>query len=195
MKKIFKLKDIKKDRLVIFDLDDTLVRTDAKVKIINRKSGKVIKELTPSQFNQFKKKSGHILDFNDFDDPELLKQGELIHSIFKKLKYYYRAGIPVSIVTARSSSHIVRSFFLEHEIDIHPDLVIAINDPSLILKGNIAERKKKAIQGLIDAGYTDLIFFDDNEDNLRLASSLIGYKSSKIKLIRVIPDLPPEVIS
>lgn len=195
MKNKFKLKDIKKDRLIIFDLDDTLVKTDAKVKILHHKTRKVIKELTPSQFNQFEKKSGHILDFDDFDDPELLRQGELIHSIFKKLKYYYNSGVPVSIVTARSSSEIVRDFFLSHGIDIHPDLVIAINDPDLTLTGNIAERKKSAIQNLIDAGYTNLIFFDDNEDNLLLASSLIGYRNSKIKLVKVLHGSTSKVVS
>jgi hypothetical protein len=182
----FKIKDIKKNRLVIFDLDDTLVKTDAKIKIISHKTKKIIAELTPKDFNSFKKRSGHILNFDDFDDPEILRQGMLIHSIFSKLKYYYNKGVPVSIVTARSSSDMVRKFFLENGIDIHPDLVIAINDPSANLDGNIAERKQKAIKGLIDDGYTDLIFFDDNEDNLRLAKNLEGYKDSKIKLVQVI---------
>ena len=195
MKNKFKLKDIKRDKLVIFDLDDTLVKTDAKIKILHHRTRKIIRELTPEQFNQFEKKPKHVLDFEDFDNPELLRQGELIHSIFKKLKYYYRSGIPVSIVTARSSSEMVRDFFLSHEIDIHPDLVIAINDPDLTLTGSIAERKKGAIQGLIDQGYTNLIFFDDNEDNLTLASSLIGYKNSKIKLIKVLHGSTSKVVS
>lgn len=172
--------------MVIFDLDDTLVKTEAKVRIISHKTKKVIAELTPKDFNSFKKRSGHILNFDDFDDPEILRQGRLIHSIFSKLKYYYNKGVPVAIVTARSSSDIVRSFFLENGIDIHPDLVIAINDPSANLEGNIAERKQKAIRNLIDDGYTNLIFFDDNEDNLRLAKNLEGYKNSKIKLVQVI---------
>ena len=127
-----------------------------------------------------------VVDFDDFEDPDILRQGKLIHSIFSKLKYYYKRGIPVSIVTARSSSDIVRQFFLENGIDIHPDLVIAINDPESNLEGNIAERKQKAIKSLIDDGYINLIFFDDNEDNLRLAKNLEGYKNSRIKLIQVI---------
>ena len=65
-------------------------------------------------------------------------------------------------------------------------MVIAINDPESNLQGNIAERKQKAIKSLIDDGYINLIFFDDNEDNLALAKNLEGYKNSRIKLIRVI---------
>jgi hypothetical protein len=182
---MFKLKDIKGNRLIIFDLDDTLVKTDAKIKILNRRTKKIISELTPEQFNQFEQEPHHILNFEDFECPDILREGIFIHSIFTKLKYYYKKGVPVSIVTARSSSGLVREFFLDNGIDIHPDLVIAINDPSYGYIGNISERKQKAITELIDSGYTNLVFFDDNEDNLRLAKDVEGYRGSKIKLVKV----------
>ena len=182
---MWKLKEIKKDKLVIFDLDDTLIKTDAKIKIISKRSGKIIKELTPSEFNSYANKSFHHLDFEDFECPEILKRARFIMGIFNKFKRYYSQGIPVSIVTARSSSKLVRDFFLSHGVDIHPDLVIAINDPLHELEGNISQRKQKAILRLIEDGYTDLIFFDDNQDNLRLAKEIEGYKNSKIKLVKV----------
>lgn len=174
------------NRLVIFDLDDTLVTTDAKIKIVDRHTGKIIKEMTPQEFNSFESKSKrHVLNFEDFLSPEILRQGKFIHEIFSKLKNYYKRGIPVSIVTARSSSDLVRNFFLEHGIDIHPQLVIAINDPKYGYEGNIAQRKKKAIEDLIDLGFKHLTFFDDSEDNLRLAKQAEGYKGATIKLIKV----------
>ena len=174
------------NRLVIFDLDDTLVTTDAKIKIVDRHTGKIIKEMTPQEFNSFESKSKrHVLNFEDFLSPEILRQGKFIHEIFTKLKNYYKRGIPVSIVTARSSSDLVRNFFLEHGIDIHPQLVIAINDPKYGYEGSIAQRKKKAIEDLIDLGFKHLTFFDDSEDNLRLAKQAEGYKGATIKLIKV----------
>lgn len=180
-----KLKDIKKERIVIFDLDDTLIKTDAKIKIVSRVTKKVIREMTPDEFNSFENNSSHILNFDDFDCPEILRQGEFIHFIFNKLKNYYSRGIPVSILTARSSSDLVRNFFLHNKIDIHPDLVIAINDPKFNYNGNIAERKQKAISDIIDSGYTNLTFFDDNDENLRLAMEVNGYMGAKIKLVKV----------
>ncbi len=180
-----RIKGIDTDRLIIFDLDDTLVKTDAKIKILNAKTHKVIKELTPEQFNNFIKKKHHVLNFDDFDSPELLRQGNIINEIFHLLKSTYSKKIPVAILTARSDSEMVRDFFLNHGIDIHPELVIAINDPQFKHGGTIAERKKKAIENLVDSGYKNLIFFDDNEDNLRLAQSLDGYKDLKIKTIKV----------
>jgi hypothetical protein len=181
-----KLKEIKKNKLVIFDLDDTLIKTDAKIKIISKKTGKILKELTPAEFNFYSSKiSNHYLDFEDFECPEILKRARFIRKIFNKFKKYYSEGIPVSIVTARSSSKLVRDFFLSNGIDIHPDLVIAINDPLENLEGSISQRKQKAILNLIEDGYTDLIFFDDNQENLKLAKEIEGHKNSKIKLVKV----------
>lgn len=174
------------NKLVIFDLDDTLVKTDAKIKIVDRHTGKEIKEMTPEEFNSFEGNSKkYVLNFDDFASPEILRQGKFIHNIFNKLKSYYKKGIPVAIVTARSSSDLVRDFFLDHGIDIHPQLVIAINDPQYEYVGTIAQRKKQAIQDLVDLGFKRLTFFDDNEENLRLAKQVEGYKDSKIKLIKV----------
>ena len=121
----------------------------------------------------------------DFLSPEILRQGKFIHEIFNKLKSYYKRGIPVSIVTARSSSDLVRNFFLDQGIDIHPQLVIAINDPQYGYKGSVAKRKQEAIRDLIDLGFKHLTFFDDSEDNLRLAKEIEGYKGATIKLIKV----------
>lgn len=180
-----RIKGIETDKMIIFDLDDTLVKTDAKIKILNSKTHRVIKELTPEQFNGFVKKKHHVLNFDDFDCPDLLRQGNIINEIFHLLKSTYSKKIPVAILTARSDSDMVRDFFLNYGIDIHPELVIAINDPQFKHKGSIAERKRKAIEDLVDSGYKDLIFFDDNEDNLRLAKSLEGYKDLKIKTIKV----------
>lgn len=174
------------NRLVIFDLDDTLVKTDAKIKIVDRHTGKVLKEMTPQEFNTFESKSKrHVLNFDDFLNPEILRQGRFIHKIFSKLKSYYKKGIPVSIVTARSSSKLIRDFFLDNGIDIHPQLVIAINDPQYSYSGSIADRKKQAIKDLVDLGFKNLTFFDDSEDNLRLAKELEGYKEASIKLVKV----------
>jgi len=183
---MWKLKEIKKDKLVIFDLDDTLIKTDAKIKIVDSKTGEILQGLTPSEFNFYSSKiSNHFLNFDDFECPEILRKARFIKRIFNRFKKYYGEGIPVSIVTARSSSKLVRDFLLSNGIDVHPDLVIAINDPKYSFEGSISQRKQRAILDLIDDGYTDLIFFDDNHENLNLAKEVEGYKNSKIKLIKV----------
>jgi FMN phosphatase YigB (HAD superfamily) len=83
---MFKIKGEASDKIIIFDLDDTLVKTDAKIKILKKGTHEVIKELTPQEFNRFKTKKHHLLNFDDFDSPELLRQGTIIHDIFEILK-------------------------------------------------------------------------------------------------------------
>jgi hypothetical protein len=181
-----KLKEIKKDKLIIFDLDDTLIQSEGKIKVIEKETKKIIKELTPSEFNYYQGiDPKYYLDFDDFNCPNILRRSKFIDKIFNKFKKYYFSGIPVSIVTARISSSLVRDFMLYNNIDVHPDLVIAIHDPMYNYQGTTAERKQKAIMNLIDDGFTDLIFFDDNHENLQLAKEIEGYKNSKIKLIKV----------
>jgi hypothetical protein len=190
----FLLKGENKTRLIVFDLDDTLVKTDAKIKVLSRKTGEIIKELTPEEFNFYVNTPSKFLSFKDFEDPEILRQGRFIHVVLEKLLDYYKRKIPVAIVTARSSSSLVRNFFLEHGIDIHPELVIAVNDPSSGIEGEtVASRKLDALKKLKELGFSDFTFFDDNEDNLRLSSQMKNL-GAKIKLVMVEDSVPRKFI-
>lgn len=172
--------------VVIFDLDDTLVISDAKIRVIDSKSGKEIKALTPAEFNTFQKKPKHVLSFEDFDNPEILSQGKMIHGIFRQLKKFYATGVPVSIVTARSNQEMVRNFFLTKGIDIHPDLCIAVNDPKYPYKGSIEDRKQQAILEIIDRGFQYVVFFDDHAGNLKEAKKIEKLrKGVKISTVKV----------
>ena len=45
-------KPYSKEKIVVFDLDDTLVITDAKIKVCNRVNGECF-SLTPEEFNEY----------------------------------------------------------------------------------------------------------------------------------------------
>jgi hypothetical protein len=180
-----RIKGVVSETLAVFDLDDTLIISTAKIQVLDIKTGKVIKTLTPAEFNFFKPTSKHALSFSEFEDFEILKQAAFITNVMEDLLKFYNSGVHVAIVTARSDSKMIRDFFLHNGIDIHPDLVIAVNDPKQKLKGNIAERKKEALHRLVEDGYKDLIFFDDNDDNLRLAKEIEKEKDVTVKTIKV----------
>ena len=174
------------DKLIIFDLDDTLIISAAKIKVLDPKTRKVLKEMTPAEFNHYVHKSGSgTLSLSDFESAEVLRKSTFINHIMKELLTYYNNGVHVSIITARSNSLLIRNFFLENGIDIHPDLVIAVNDPQYKFTGSIAQRKKQAIHKLVDEGYRDFIFFDDNEENLALAKEIEKEKEVAIHTIKV----------
>lgn len=173
------------NRLIVFDLDDTLIISSAKIKVLDSKNQKVILELTPAEFNHYTHDPKNTLSFAEFEDAEVLRKSSFITEIMDQLLNYYNNGIHVSIVTARSNSKLIREFFLENGIDIHPELVIAVNDSQYKFTGSIAQRKKQAIQKLIDDGYNDFIFFDDNDENLQLAKEIEKEKDVTIQTIKV----------
>lgn len=174
------------ETIVMFDLDDTLVVSDAKIKVINSKTGEIIKELTPAEFNTYQKKPRHVLSYEDFENPEILSQGKMIHNIFRQLKKFYAKKIPVAIVTARSNSEMVRNFFLTKGIDIHTELCIAVNDPKYPYTGSIEERKQQAMIEIIEKGFKYVVFFDDHAGNLKEAKKIEKkLKDVKITTVKV----------
>jgi hypothetical protein len=179
------IKGKRSETLAVFDLDDTLIISDAKIKVLDRKSGKILKSLTPAEFNFFKPKKTHTLSFDEFEDYEILKNSKFIKEILDKLLDFYRKGIHVSIVTARSNSDLIGNFFLENGIKIHPALVIAVNDPRYGFKGSVAQKKKQALHTLVEQGYRSFIFFDDNQENLELAKEMEEEVDVNVKTIKV----------
>lgn len=167
--------------IVMFDLDDTLVITDAKIKVVNAKTGDIVKDLTPAEFNKYEASPKHVLSYDDFEDPEILAQGKIIHNIFRQLKKYYNKGIPVAIITARSNSKMIQNFFMNKGIDIHTDLCVAVNDPQYPYTGSIENRKQQAMIEIIEQGFKKVIFFDDHAKNLEEAKKI----EKKIKNVEV----------
>jgi FMN phosphatase YigB (HAD superfamily) len=56
----------------IFDFDDTLVKTDAKVRVY--KDSVLIRILTPEEFNHYIKGLDETLDLSEFTDPRIILQ-------------------------------------------------------------------------------------------------------------------------
>lgn len=171
--------------VVIFDLDDTIVITDAKIKVVDGESGKIIKKMTPAEFNQYERSPAHVLSFEDFENPEILNQGKIIHSTFRLLKRFYRRGIPIAIVTARSNSGMIKDFFHTKGIDIHRDLVIAVNDPQYGYTGRVEEKKQQAMLEIIDKGFKFVYFFDDHLKNLKAAKELERLRDVSVSTVKV----------
>lgn len=172
-------------KIIVFDLDDTLVITDAKIKVCNKKTGECF-SLTPEEFNEYEKHPDHELDFDDFKSLEVMKAGRLIDYYLKIFKDAYRMKIAVGIVTARDDREMIYRWLREHVgYRIDKDLIFAVNDRVHGYGGSISDRKKSAFKDLIDMGYSDFQFYDDDEANLRLVKSLEKeYPGIQISTIR-----------
>lgn len=160
-------------KILVFDIDDTLTITPAKIWVKNKLTGEEF-SLTPEEFNTFQKKPNQILNFDEFQSLEIMKAGKLINYYFKIFKEAYRRKIAIGIVTARDDHKMIYRWLKDHlKHPIDGDLIFAVNDNSHHkFRGDIADRKKEAFREIIDKGFNDLQFYDDDDENLRLVKSL-----------------------
>lgn len=180
--------------ITVFDLDDTLVITDAKIKVCNIVTGDC-HELTPEEFNEYEANPNHELNFDDFKSLEIMKAGDLIHYYLKILADAYKMKRAVGIVTARDSQEMIYTWLKDHVgFHIAKDLIYAINDPVHGLSGSIAQKKQQAFREYIEMGYRKIQFFDDDNANLKLVKDLQEeypdveisvYKADKNKFKRI----------
>jgi len=169
------------DKILIFDIDETLTVTNAKIVVTDTKTGKSF-ELTTAEFNSYEKNKRHIINFDQFKSIEILKAGKIIDKYFNILTKNYNKGIAIGIITARDSQSLIYEFFRYH-LGFHIDqkLIWAVNDPIHGLTGNIQERKKQAMSWFIEQGFTDITFFDDDKNNIKLIKQLEGELGISIK--------------
>jgi len=167
----------------IFDWDDVLVKTRAKIHIY--KDGKKIKSLTPAEFNTYKLQSGEVLDVSEFSDPRFIINARKFRlwpalENISNAKKMGRSSSDIFILTARSEkSQIPIHNFLEKngiEIPLENVITIGFDDGR---EHDAAIAKEKVLRELKEE-YADIMFFDDSEENIQLASKIGGIKTRLI---------------
>ena len=169
------------DKILIFDVDNTIIISAAKIIVTDSKTGERF-SLTPEEFNEYEKGLDHSINFDQFKCIEIMKAGKLIDKYFNILKENYEKGIAIGIITARDDRNMIYEWFRFH-LGFHIDmkLIWAVNDPLHGLTGSIQERKRQAMRWFIQLGYTDITFFDDDLNNIKLINQLGTELSIPIK--------------
>ena len=178
--------------IAIFDLDDTLVVTNARIEVTDSWTGEKF-FLTPKEFNEYERKAHHSIDFSQFDDPDILKAGILVDWTIDIMKEVYENEGAVGIITARGSADLVREFMLSHGIDINQSLIFAVNEPDSEYVGNNAQKKAQAFRKLVEMGYSKFSFFDDDINNLKHAKLLEKELPIKMKTQQIKPEQLPTI--
>ena len=96
--------------LNIWDIDDTLGKTAARVSV--KKNGKVIKELEPGEYNNYKIKPGEELDFSQF------RSGKIFRDTFKPISNVLDRAKEIVMNQSENSHSIIltaRSDFDDHK--------------------------------------------------------------------------------
>ena len=160
-------REIQPSKLVIFDIDDTLVHTQTKVHVI--KGGRVVKSLNSHKFTHYKLQPGESFDFGDFRDArEFFEKARPIIPMINQLKQDINTGNKVVMVTAREDFN-DRELFL----DTFRKYGIDMSRVHVYRAGNIKDRiptetKKQLIisELLKKHPYTKAIMYDDAVPNL-----------------------------
>jgi FMN phosphatase YigB (HAD superfamily) len=164
----------KKD-LVIFDIDDTLLHTTAKIRVI--KDGRPVRELTNQEFNNYELQPGEEFDFGEFRDAEKFnKESQPIKPMIHKLKTIlaHSPNSEVIMLTARADFD-DRDKFLKTFTNLGIDMSRVHVHRAGNLPGDAIPAEKKAVyvRNYAKTGrYAHIRLYDDSRSNLSVFKSL-----------------------
>ncbi len=166
-------RDIQPSKLVIFDIDDTLVHTQTRVHVI--KNGQAIKSLNSHDFTHYRLQPGETFDFGDFTDArEFFEKSRPIIPMMNQLKQDIATGNKVVMVTARSDfddKELFLDTFRKYGVDM--DRVHVYRAGNITDRMATEKKKKLIIRELLKKDYyTKAIMYDDAEPNLQAFVSL-----------------------
>ena len=155
-------------KLVIFDIDDTLVHTQTKVHVV--KDGQIVKSLNSHEFTHYKLQDGEQFDFENFRNAnDFFHNSKPIIPMLNQLKQDIATGNKVVMVTARADFD-DRELFLDtfRKYGVNMSKVHVYRAGNMTGKMQTEEKKKIIIRKLLDQGqYTKAIMYDDAEPNLQ----------------------------
>lgn len=170
-----RLEDFSQGRsLSIFDIDDTLFHTTAKIKVI--KNGRLVKELTNQQFNTYELQPGEQFDFGEFRNAEKFRRESVpIRPMIAKLKAILnRTSGKVIMLTARADFDDRETFldtFRQYGIDM--SRVHVHRAGNLPVPESPAEKKAVFVRQYLNSGVFNRVrLYDDSMKNLTVFKDL-----------------------
>ena len=162
--------------LTIFDIDETLFHTQAKVQVI--KEDKILRVLENQQYNSYRLKKGESFSYGQFKSAKIFKETSTpIAKVIKRAKriihFATRKGSKVIIVTARQDmddKKLFKEAFKAQGIDIGR---VYVERAGNIGKETASENKVVIFKRYLDTGrYVRIRLFDDDKNNLNAFLSL-----------------------
>ncbi len=162
--------------LNIFDVDDTLFHTKARIKVI--KDGEVIRFLSSSEYNDFKLGAGQSFDYSEFRCSKTFAETSkpiqpIVNTLIRHQKKVMRCPLSRTIiVTAREDFNCrdtLVEFFQRHGIDIDNEVYVERSgNLSKQFKWSTAESKKVVFDQYLSTGvYHKVRLWDDAIGNIR----------------------------
>lgn len=180
--------------LYVFDIDDTLFRTGARVIVM--KDGREARKLTPTEFNDYKLKAGESYDFGEFRSSEIFQKTAVpIDNVIEKARRIIGRSVSgqdeVIFVTARADFDDKESFvktFADHGINIRSHAYV--ERAGNLNLGSASKNKRFVLHKYLSSGkYRKIVLFDDSEHNITMFKALAKhYKSINFVIYKVKED-------
>jgi len=173
-----------KKKAYVFDFDDTLVKTTAKIHV--NVNGKRVKSLTPEEYNTYRPTKEEKFDMSDFTDPRVILDATpyKMWPLLKRISMGNKLGnndIDIYILTARSgaSQQPIHTLLKRNDIDIPLKRVFTVgrDDGERV---DTPGEKQKVLEALVSIYGDEVYFFDDSEDNVNLAGKIAGIKTKLV---------------
>ena len=157
--------------LTIFDIDETLFHTYAKIKVVQEK--KVVKILDNQSYNNYKLKQGEYFDYGQFKSAKIFKEtstpiAKIINRAKRIIHFATRKGSKVIIVTARQDmddKKVFKEAFLNQGIDIGR---VYVERAGNLGNKSASENKVVIFKKYLDTNkYARIRLFDDSLENLK----------------------------
>lgn len=146
------------DKLRIFDFDDTLVQTDAKIYVTNK--GLALSSL---EFGKYEKENDDVYDFTDFRSGHL--KNPQATSFFKTaFKRIVSGNSDIMILTARPQEY-------ANEIEDFLSPHVSMDRVKIVGGAETPEMKKAGIEKMLGK-YKDIRFYDDSDSNIAAVNTL-----------------------
>jgi hypothetical protein len=174
----------------LFDLDDTLITTSARVFVRDGKEAEIL-SLTPDEFTSHRLAVGHRYDFREFSDVGILSRGIVVEYTRGIIETLVKRGTQSAfgILTARGDKHLHAPFLIRlfkglFGIALRKSLIFTLSDVryAAFREGkelpepfhgkrwdslSIPEKKAAILLAEVAGrGFNDISFYDDSRDNL-----------------------------
>ena len=149
----------------VFDFDDTLATTSARVVVLER--GQFSHSISAAEYNTHKLNENESYYFGEFKNPEFIVNGQPL-GLVELAKEVHAEGHSLYILTARNeiASSAIAKFLAR--FNITAKMIHCVGKDSYT---NIAKAKQTVLMTIID-NHDITYFYDDDEANIELASSL-----------------------
>lgn len=152
----------------VFDFDDTLATTDCRVLVRSTTRGgmnRVVKTLTPAEFNDYDLPEGAEFDFSEFRSEKFIHNANPTF-LMALAQEVYNEGQAVYVLTARDDGVADAIMDFMAGFDVKPVKVFGVGSDDK--KVNIAAEKQKVL-GTLAQAFDLVYFYDDSEENCDLA--------------------------